>query len=61
MIERAAKQYLDTLTDNIRASKAPYESETRVIPKGTRGARLRFSQETTTEPETACHRLGIHL
>ncbi|KAL9067157.1 MAG: hypothetical protein Q9161_007053 [Pseudevernia consocians] len=61
MIERAAKQYLDTLADNLGALEIPYESETRVIPKGTRGARLRFSQDTTTELETACHLLGIHL
>ncbi|KAM0795817.1 hypothetical protein BDR22DRAFT_882866 [Usnea florida] len=32
-----------------------------LIPKGTRGARFRFSQDITTELETACHRLGIHL
>ena len=60
-IERAANQYLDTLANNIGALETPYESEPRLIPKGTRGARFRFSQDTTTELETACHRLGIHL
>ena len=60
-IERAAKQYLDTLANNVGALETPYESGTGIVPKGTQGARLRFSQDTTTELETECHRLGIHL
>lgn len=58
---RAAKQYLDTLANNKGALETPYKSGIQIVPKGTRGARLRFSQDTTTELETACHRLDIHL
>ena len=61
VVERAANQYLNTLAHNIGALEIPYESGTNTIPKGTRGARLRFSQETTTELENACHLLGIHI
>ena len=60
-LERAAEQYLDTLANNIGVLETPYQSEIRVILKGTRGARLRFSQHTTAELKIECHRLGIYL
>ena len=60
-VERAAKQYLDTLEYNVGSLETPYASRTGITPKGTRGARLCFSQEMTTDLETECHRLNIHL
>ncbi|MCJ1430989.1 hypothetical protein MMC27_000339 [Xylographa pallens] len=60
-IERAAKQYLDTIKNNIGALETPYKSGTEIAPKGTRGADLRLSQDTTTELETACRGLSISL
>ena len=60
-VERAAKRYLDTLEHNIGALETPYASGTGITPKGTRGTRLCFSQKKTTDLETECHRLNIHL
>ncbi|KAL8717640.1 MAG: hypothetical protein Q9225_005129 [Loekoesia sp. 1 TL-2023] len=60
-IECVAKKYLDTLASSKGALETPYESGAGIVPKVTRGACLRFSHDKTTELETECHRLGIHL
>ena len=60
-IERAAKQYLITLANNIGALETPYKSEKEIVPKGTRGIDFRFSQDMTAELVTGCDQLGIHL
>lgn len=57
----ASKQYLDTLANNIGALGTPYKSEAGLVPTGTRGVLLRFSQEMTTQFEIKCHELGIEM
>lgn len=60
-IELATKEYLATLANNLGSLETMYKSESGIGPKGTRGARLIFSHETTIKLENACYRSCIHL
>ena len=60
-IQRATKQFLDTLAYNIDAIGTPYISGHKIIPGGTRGSQLRFNQAETTELKSRCQHLNVTL
>lgn len=60
-IQRATKQFLNTLAYNIDAIGTPYLSGDKIISGGTRGTQLRFSQAETTELKSRCHQLEVSL